>query len=346
MDSITVLLILLGLISSAFTAVFVMDLMKHKEERVLGEEGQEVKGNIIISGIIGFVTNFFDTLGIGSFAPSTFAFKTTKTVDMGVVPGTLNVAHTLPVVFMAFLYIRSVEVEPLTLFLLIGASVAGAYLGAGFVARMNKRTIIGVMGFALIVIAVAMFARNIGWLDFQAEGVTGLTGFRLILGIIGFFILGALMTAGVGLYSPAMALVWLLGMQGSAAFPIMMGACAFLMSVAGIRFVREGKYARKQSLAIAFAGIPGVWIAFQFFSGLFNLGLLIYLVIVVITITAIMMIVEFFRTADKGQKTVEKDEVAEKEQKAAQEEIVEKEEATKKEEAVQEEAVEKEQKEE
>ena len=300
MDAITVLLILLGIFAAAFTVVFLMDVVKHKDEEVRGEEGKEVKGNLIISAVIGAVTNFFDTLGIGSFAPTTFLFKTTKTVDIGVVPGTLNVAHTLPVVFMSYLYIGTVEVQPLTLFLLIGASVAGAYLGAGFVAKMNKRAIMGVMGVALLVIAAAMFARNIGWLGFQEEGTIGLTGLRLILGVIGFFILGALMTAGVGLYSPAMALVWLLGMQGSAAFPIMMGACAFLMSVAGIKFVKEGKYARKQSLAIALAGIPGVWVAFQFFRGVFDLGLLIYLVIVVITLTALMMLFEFFKTKNQA----------------------------------------------
>jgi len=301
MDPITILLILLGIISGIFTIFFFKDVLKdNKDEKVLGEAGKEVKGNLAISGIIGFITNFFDTIGIGSFAPTTALFKLTKVVDEGLFPGTLNVAHTIPVVLMSFLYIGYVEIDALTLFSLIGASVVGAYLGAGIVAKMNKRTIQGVMGSALLIIAAAMFARNIGWLGFQDEGTTALTGMNLILGIIGFFILGALMTAGVGLYSPAMALVWVLGLEGGAAFPIMMGACAFLMSVAGVKFVKEGKYARKQSLSIALLGLPGVWLAFTFFRNVFDLGLLIYLVIVVVTLTGISMLISYFKMKDRA----------------------------------------------
>jgi len=322
MDAIGVLLILLIIFGAAFAVVFFMDLIKHKDEKVVGEAGKEVKGNLIISAIIGAVTNFFDTVGIGSFAPTTFLFKTTKTVDIGVVPGTLNVAHTIPVVFMAWLYIGYVEIDALTLYLLIGASVIGAWLGAGIVASFNRRTIVGVVGFALIAVALIMFLRTpasgliagldgAGFLEgpgivrwnVAEEATLGLSGIRLIIGIIGFFILGALMTAGVGLYSPAMALVFLLGLAQPAAFPIMMGACAFLMSVAGVKFVREGKYARKQSLAITIAGLPGVWLAFNFFRHLSgNINQLIYVVVVVVTITGIMMLVEYFKTQGKEEK--------------------------------------------
>ncbi|MCL2559793.1 MAG: sulfite exporter TauE/SafE family protein [Turicibacter sp.] len=316
MDPIQILLILLILFGAAFTVVFFMDVMKHKDEKVLGEGGQEIKGNLIINACIGAVTNFFDTVGIGSFAPTTFLFKTTKTVDIGVVPGTLNVAHTIPVVFMAWLYIGYVEIDALTLYLLIGSSVIGAWLGAGIVAKFNRRTIVGVVGASLIVVALIMFLRTpasglliglegstfmsgpgiVRWNTAEAATL-GLTGVRLVIGVIGFFILGALMTAGVGLYSPAMALVFMLGLAQPAAFPIMMGACAFLMSVAGIKFVREGKYARKQSLAIALAGLPGVWLAFNFFRHLSgNINQLIYVVVTVVTITGIMMLMEYFKT--------------------------------------------------
>lgn len=310
MDAIGILRILLLVFGAAFAVVFVMDVIKHKDEEVLGEEGKKVPGNLIISAVIGAVTNFFDTLGIGSFAPTTLAFKTTKTVDIGIVPGTLNVAHTIPVVYMAWEYIGTVPIDALTLYLLIGASVVGAWLGAGIVAKFNKRTIIGVVGFALVIVALIMFLRTpasgaifgletgvIRW-NVAEEAATGLTGIGLVIGVVGFFILGALMTAGVGLYSPAMALVFLLGLGSGAAFPIMMGACAFLMSVAGIKFVREGKYARKQSAVIAIAGIPGVWLAINVFTGL-SVVMLTYLVVVVVTITGIMMIIEYFKTSNK-----------------------------------------------
>jgi len=302
MDPITILLIALGVFAAVFTVVFFMDVIKHKDEKVVGDQGKEIKGNIIISGVIGFVTNFFDTLGIGSFAPTTFAFKATKVVDVGVIPGTLNVAHTLPVVFMSFLYIGYVEIDFLTLVSLIGASIIGAWLGAGIVAKFDRNRIQLVIGVSLLLVAAAMAGRNaglIGWLP-PGEGTLGLTGANLIIGIVGFFILGALMTAGVGLYSPAMALVFLLGLAQPAAFPIMMGACAFLMCVAGVKFVREGKYARKQSMSIGILGLPGVFLAFQFFRGVFQLGMVIWLVVVVITLTAIMMLATYFKERGKA----------------------------------------------
>ncbi|MCL2851449.1 MAG: TSUP family transporter [Defluviitaleaceae bacterium] len=301
MDPITVLLVLMGILAAIYAYVFIKDVVAHKDEKVLGDEGKEIKNNVAISGFIGFITNFFDTLGIGSFAPTTFAFKATKVVDVGVIPGTLNVAHTLPVVFMSFLYIGYVEVDFVTLISLIGASVVGAWLGAGVVVKFDRNKIQLIVGVALILVAAAMAGRNlgiIGWLP-PGEGTLGLSGVNFVIGVVGFFILGALMTAGVGLYSPAMALVFLLGLSQPAAFPIMMGACAFLMSVAGIKFVKEGKYARKQSLAIGLLGLPGVFLAFQFFRGVFQMGLLIWLVVVVVTITALMMIGSYFKSVQK-----------------------------------------------
>src|SRR5262245_36937154 len=59
---------------------------------------------------IGFVTNFFDTLGIGSFATTTSFFRFLKLVKDEVIPGTLNVGHTLPTIAQAFIYIAVVQV--------------------------------------------------------------------------------------------------------------------------------------------------------------------------------------------------------------------------------------------
>ena len=50
------------------------------------------------------------------------------------------------------------------------------------------------------------------------------------------------MTIGIGLYAPCMIMVSLLGMNPIAAFPIMMGSCAFLMPVASLRFIRFGAF--------------------------------------------------------------------------------------------------------
>ena len=90
---------------------------------------------------------------------------------------------------------------------------------------------------------------------------SGLQGARLAIGLAGNFVLGALMTLGIGLYAPCMILVALLGMNATTAFPIMMGSCAFLMPAASVRFVRSGRYDLRAALGLALAGTPAVLIA-------------------------------------------------------------------------------------
>ena len=209
---------------------------------------------------IGFVTNFFDTLGIGSFAPTTSIFKLRRLVPDERVPGTLNVGHALPTITQAFIYITIIEVDMTTLVLLIAASVVGAFLGAGMVAAWPRHKVQIGMGLALLAAAIFFMMTNLGL--FPPGGDTlGLAGGRLGLGVAGNFLLGALMTLGIGLYAPCMILVALLGMNPRAAFPIMMGSCAFLMPVGSMRFISKGSYSFGPALGLALGGIPGTLIA-------------------------------------------------------------------------------------
>src|SRR5215210_5361068 len=102
---------------------------------------------------LGFVTNFFDALGIGSFATTTAAFKFFKMVPDRVIPGTLNAGHTLPTVAQAFIFTSIIPVDILTLFTMIAAAVLGAWLGAGVVAHWSKRNVQLGMGAALLAAA-------------------------------------------------------------------------------------------------------------------------------------------------------------------------------------------------
>ena len=209
---------------------------------------------------VGFVTNFFDTLGIGSFATTTSFYRLRKQMPDELIPGTLNVGHTLPTVAQALIYITLVEVEFTTLALLIAAAVAGSWLGAGFVSRLPRRQIQAGMGMALLGAAVlmaltAMHAMPGGGTALRLEGT------QLGVGIGVNFVLGALMTLGIGLYAPCMVLVSLLGMNPTAAFPIMMGSCAFLMPAASLRFMRYGRYDMAAAIGLALGGVPAVLFA-------------------------------------------------------------------------------------
>lgn len=233
---------------------------------------------------IGFVTNFFDTLGIGSFATTTSFFRFLKLVKDEVIPGTLNVGHTLPTIAQAFIYIAIVEVEMTTLILLIAASVLGMWLGAGVTSKLPRRAVQIGMGVALFV-AATLLLMNI--FDKQAEGGLdlGLHGTKLWIGVIGNFVLGALMSLGIGLYGPCLVMISLLGMNPTAAFPIMMGSCAFLMPVGSGKFIRNGSYNLRAALGLALGGIPAVLIAALIVKNL-DLYYVKWLVVAVVVYTA------------------------------------------------------------
>jgi uncharacterized membrane protein YfcA len=245
--------------------------------------------------MVGYVTNFFDTLGIGSFAPTTSYFKLRRVVPDEKIPGTLNVGHTLPTVIQAFIFIVLIQVEFITLASMIAAAVLGAYAGAGVVARWPRRYIQIGMGFALLAAAILFSMTNLGLFPGGGTAVE-LRGIKLGLGLAGNFALGALMTLGIGLYAPCMILVSLLGMNPTAAFPIMMGSCAFLMPIGSMRFIKAGSYSLRPALGLALGGIPAVLIAALIVKSL-PLTWIRWLVVIVVLYAAITMLLSAFGKA-------------------------------------------------
>ncbi len=237
--------------------------------------------------LIGFVTNFFDTLGIGSFATTTTAFHHLRMVDDRVIPGTLNVGHTIPTIVQAFIYIAIIQVDMTTLIALIAAAVLGSWLGAGVVSGFSRMKVQAGMGVCLLILAVVMLMRALQVVP--GGQALGLTGPLLFVGILGNFILGALMTLGLGLYAPCLVMIALLGMSPTTAFPIMMGSCAFLMPVGSLRFVRANSYNLKAAIGLALGGIPGVLIAAYIVRSL-PATVVSWLVVVVVLYAAITML--------------------------------------------------------
>jgi uncharacterized membrane protein YfcA len=250
---------------------------------------------------IGSVTAFFDTLGIGSFATTTSIYKLRKLVPVKLIPGTLNVGHTLPTIAQAFIYTQMVPVESATLVLMIVAAMAGSWLGAGVVIQWPRRKIQIGMGLALLGAATMMLLKAVGYLP--SGGTTlGLNGARLAVGLAGNFMLGALMMLGIGLYAPCMILVYLLGMTPTAAFPIMMGSCAFLMPFSSVRFVAARTYQRQAALSLALGGFPAAIIAAKLVTWL-PPGAVVWLVAGVVAYTAVNMLA----TADAPEAAVASD---------------------------------------
>lgn len=279
--------ITLVVLSIFFIYILSRDFFKHRKVLENVSAGK--------TAIIGFIVNFFDVLGIGAFAPQTALLKFTKQTEDRVLPGTLNVANTIPVLIQALIFIKIVEVEPITLLTMLLSAAAGAVLGAGIVSKLAVKKIQLTMGFALFVTAFFMLSGQMDWIQGGGEAI-GLTGWKLGLAVVANFILGALMTAGIGLYAPCMALIYALGMSPLVAFPIMMGSCAFLMPPASAKFIKEGAYNRKAAVSMAIPGAIAVLIA-AFVVKSLPLDTLRWVVIVVIIYTSVVM----FRSALKNK---------------------------------------------
>jgi len=248
--------------------------------------------------LVGFVTAFFDTLGIGSFATTTSIFTLRNLVPVKLMPGTLNVGHTLPTITQAFIYTKIVPVESRTLVLMIVAAVLGSLAGVGVVVHWPRRKIQIGMGLALLGAAVLLLMTLFNL--FPAGGDTlGLSGARRWMGLAGNFVLGVLMMLGIGLYGPCMILVYLLGMDPRAAFPIMMGSCAFLMPIASMRFVRTRTYHVQATWGLAIGAVPAVLIA-AFLVRSLSLTAVRWLVLFVVVYTALNMLMTARRDDKRG----------------------------------------------
>ena len=268
-----------------FSFVFIKDLLAN---RTKFENSSWLK-----TSVIGFVVNFFDVLGIGAFAPQTALLKFTRQTEDKLIPGTMNVANTIPVLLQAFIFITIIEVDPLTLISMLVSAAVGAVIGAGIVSKLSERKIRLTMGIALVVTAGFMLARMMNWIEGGGDAI-GLTGYKLVFAVVVNFFLGAIMTAGVGLYAPCMALIFALGMSPTVAFPIMMGSCAFLMPPASVKFIKTGSYNRKAALAMAIPGSIAVLIA-AFIVKSLPLQTLQWVVLGVILYTSATMLVAALR---------------------------------------------------
>lgn len=277
----------LAVLALYYGFIFINDLLAHRKQK-------DSQASFILAGFIGVITDFFDSLGIGSFSLTTLFldwFKQLKSDRL--LPGTLNVAHTLPTIVEAFVFVTVFKVDGVTLVSLVLAAMAGSFLGSKWISRFSEKRVQKIMGLALLITAVLMILKQTGSLAFLGSDntLTALTGWKLIVGVVGNFILGILMTFGIGLYAPCMAMVYLLGLTPVSAFPIMMLSCAYLMPVASVNFIKSGDYDRKISFGIALFGCLGVLFAAFFVTSL-NMTLLTWIIIVVVIYTGFTYLVK------------------------------------------------------
>ena len=278
----------LGILTFIFSTYLFKDLANNKYRF-------ENQTSFLITSIIGFITNFFDTLGIGSFAPLTALLRGFKQIEDKLIPGTLNVSVTIPVMIEAFVFITIIKVEKITLFLMIVAAIIGSAIGAGILSKLSEKLIQRLVGIALIITAFLLLSGQMGWIKELGVGkAIGLTGIKLIIAVLVNIALGIFQAAGIGMYAPSMALVYLLGMSPEVAFPLMMASSAFALPSASIRYIKDQAYNRKAAITITLSGSIGVLIA-AFIVKTLDVYLLTWLVIIVIIYTGITLIKSGFK---------------------------------------------------
>ena len=244
---------------------------------------------------LGAITNFFDTLGIGSFAPTTAWIKLRKLAPDAFLPAILNVGHCLPTIAEALIFITVVKVDTGLLVACILAAVAGAAAGAPLAVRAPVRLVQGVVGLALLIAAGLYALANLHLMPAGGSALA-LPLPLLALAAAAHFIMGVLMTFGIGLYAPSLIVLSLLGLNPLAAFPIMMGSCAFLMPASSFRFITSQRIDLRIALGLAIGGVPGVLVA-AFLVKHAPLTVLRWGVVVVVLYAAAMLL----RSAWRGE---------------------------------------------
>ncbi|MGH8130091.1 MAG: permease [Steroidobacteraceae bacterium] len=284
--TITVLLAALAVLGFVFTLLLIKTAKKRGE---LIPNAESIG--------LGAVTNFFDTLGIGSFATTTAWIKFRNLVPDSFIPATLNVGHALPTIAQSaiFLVLLGVHVDPVLLASCIVAAVLGALVGAPIVVRAPVRVVQGMVGVALLIAAMLYTMSNLDLMPIGGNA-TALPAMEMYVAIAVHFVLGTLMAFGIGLYAPSLILLSLLGLDPRLAFPIMASACAFLMPTTGFSFMRTDRINLKIIIGIALGGIPAV-LAAAFIVKEMPIVWLRWGVVVVVLYAAILLL----RSAFKGQ---------------------------------------------
>ena len=191
--------------------------------------------------LLGAVTNFFDTLGIGSFAPTMAWFKFRKLVPDRLIPATMLVGHSLPSILQAFIFLilLGVLVDPV---LIVGCALAlmfGGLVGAPLVAKAKVWLIQLAVAIALLIAAILYAMSNLDCCRREEQPPSCSTELTIVA-IAANFGFGILLNFGVGHYAPSLVMLSLMGLDPKLAFPIMATGGAVTIAGAGTRHVLIG----------------------------------------------------------------------------------------------------------
>lgn len=260
-----------------------------KEYLARKKDGTISNNSIFISALSGFVGNFCDALGIGSFAVITPILRTTKNIDDRVLPGTLNAGCAVSVAIQGTVWMSDIGIETKTLVASFICSIIGGFLGAFVVTKLDRNKVRIVMGFAFVIVAFILLSKQLGFFPNIGGEANGFHGIKLAVFAVLMGCFAALMNAGIGMYAPAMALCALMGLNLSYAFPLAAGGCCAMMPTAGIRSITAKAIDIKVAMWMFIGSVPGVLIAALIVKSM-PLTALTWLVICVLLYTSFSLV--------------------------------------------------------
>jgi uncharacterized membrane protein YfcA len=246
---------------------------------------------------LGAVTNFLDTLGIGSFAPSIAWIRFRKLVPDRLIPLTILAGYILPVILQGviFLILLGIGIDPWLIIGSIVAMVIGGLLGVPMAARAPIRLVQGIVGIALLLAAIFFTLANLGLMP--AGGTATALPLGQSLAIVALhFLLGILLSFGVGNYAPTLAIVSLMGMDPRLAFPIMASAAGIAGAAAATRCLRVVKLDYSFVVGLAIGAIPAVLVA-AFIVKEMPVEMLRWLVVIVVSYAGLTLLAAAARKA-------------------------------------------------
>jgi uncharacterized membrane protein YfcA len=248
--------------------------------------------------MLGAVTNFFDTLGIGSFAPTMAWFKFRNLVPDRMIPPTMLVGHSLPSVMQAviFLILLGVLVDPVLIVGFAFALMFGGVLGAPLVARTRVWVVQLAVAIALLLAATLYSMSNLHLMPAGGTAASLSPGLTVVA-IAASFVFGVLLNFGIGHYAPSLVMLSLMGLDPRLAFPVMATGGAVTIMGAGTRHVLIGHVDLKIATGIMIGGVPAVLVA-AFLVRDMPLELLRWLVAVVVLYASTVM----YRAALRGRR--------------------------------------------
>ncbi|MCX5773424.1 MAG: hypothetical protein NTX05_02310 [Fusobacteria bacterium] len=278
-----------AIIMIASIVVFIMILLKLRVFKYTISIGR-----MCLFGVIGIVAMFCDTIGIGSFATSMAMIKATKSMSDDDMPGYLNLMQILPNGLEAVLFLTVVTVDLKTFFALVIACIIGGYVSGRLVEFLPIQKIRIAMIIALILVAILLLLTlfNIVPNDGMASG---LIGWKLIVGVICFFFIGALPAIGVGGYAAMQVILFLLGINPLVVFPIMTTSGSLQQVATTISFLKHKKLLVKEAITAGLVGCVGVIVAF-FMIKMFTGSDLHWLLVIVIVFNIYMISKSFLRS--------------------------------------------------